>query len=172
MLTSHPVPYVVGTHPNSPSNPHSAISTGYAPPNGSLSAPDDLDAVPAEEAYVLYGGVVGGPDAQDRFWDLRADWAQNEVALDYTAPLLTLAAHALVAGAGDPYYTQVRAGAYDEVRPRGAPCDAAVRTGCSGPQLSRAGKIAMGTVVGVVGLVIVGLAAYWVYVARRASAKI
>ena len=127
--------------------------------------------MPAQEAYVLYGGVVGGPDAHDRFWDLRSDWAQSEVALDYTAPLLTLAAHALASGAGaggDPYYTQVRAGAYDEVRPGGAPCDAAVQAGCGhGGGLSRGGKIAVGVVVGVVGLLIVGLGAFWVWHVRR-----
>ncbi|KAI0722260.1 Six-hairpin glycosidase [Cerioporus squamosus] len=165
------VPYVVGTHPNSPANPHSAISTGYSPPNANasqLTAPDDLDAVPEQEAYVLYGGVVGGPDAHDQFWDLRSDWAQNEVALDYTAPLLTLAAHALLSAAGDPYYTQVRAGAYDEVRPGGAPCDAAVQTGCKHQGgLSKAGKIAVGVVVSVVGLILIGLGVFWVWHVRR-----
>ncbi|KAI0637947.1 Six-hairpin glycosidase [Trametes polyzona] len=163
------VPYIVGTHPNSPANPHSAISTGYRPTaqNASLSAPDDLDGDPAQEAYVLYGGVVGGPDARDRFWDLRSDWVQNEVALDYTAPLLTLAVQALVRGAGEPYYTQVRAGAYDEVRPGGFPCDAAVQTGCKRGGLSTGGKIAVGVVVSVVGLIIIGLAAFWVWRTRR-----
>ncbi|KAI0356489.1 Six-hairpin glycosidase [Trametes cingulata] len=161
------VPYVVGTHPNSPSNPHSAISTGYAPPNGSLSAPDDLDNDPPQEAYVLYGGVVGGPDANDRFWDLRSDWVQNEVALDYTAPLLTLGAQALVWGDSDPYYTQVKAGAYDEVRPSGWPCDAAVQKGCKRSGLSTGGKIAVGVVVSVVGLILIAMGGYWVWRVRR-----
>ncbi|KAI0824644.1 Six-hairpin glycosidase [Trametes gibbosa] len=162
------VPYVVGTHPNSPANPHSAISTGYAPANGAaLSAPADLHSDPAQEAYVLYGGVVGGPDAADRFWDLRGDWVQNEVALDYTAPLLTLAAQALVRGAADPYYTLVRAGAYDEVRPAGAPCDAAVQDGCKRGGLSTGGKIVIGVVVSVVGLTFLALGAYWVWRTRR-----
>ncbi|CDO74619.1 Glycoside Hydrolase Family 9 protein [Trametes cinnabarina] len=163
------VPYVVGQHPNSPANPHSAISTGYAPPNGSLTAPDNLDTDPAKEAYVLYGGVVGGPDEHDRFWDLRSDWVENEVALDYTAPLLTLAAQALVRGAGDPYYTQVKAGAYDDVRPSGFPCDAAIQTGCKRSGLSTGGKIAVGVVVSVVGVIIIALGAYWVWRARRNS---
>ena len=170
--TPRPVPYVVGTHPNSPSNPHSALATGYNPPSGDLSAPDDLSAVPAREAHVLYGAVVGGPDARDRFWDLRADWAQGEAALDYAAPLLALAAHALAAGAGDPYYTQVAAGAYARVRPAGAPSDAAVQDGCPDHSgLARAAKIAMGVVIGIVGLVFVALAAFWVYTARWHSVK-
>ncbi|KAI0332432.1 Six-hairpin glycosidase [Cubamyces sp. BRFM 1775] len=164
------VPYVVGTHPNSPHNPHSALATGYAPPgNASLSAPDNLDSDPPQEAYVLYGGVVGGPASDDRFWDLRSDWVQNEVALDYTAPLLTLAAQALARGEGDPYYTQVKAGAYDDVRPSGWPCDAAIQTGCRHTGLSKGGKIAVGVVVSVVGLVIIGLGAYWVWRSRRNS---
>ena len=156
----------MGSHPNAPANPHSALSTG-----ASASDIDNIDTVPLHELYVLYGGVVGGPDNEDRFWDLRSDWAQSEVALDYTAPLLTLAAHVLASGAGaggDPYYTQVRAGAYDEVRPGGAPCDAAVQAGCGhGGGLSRGGKIAVGVVVGVVGLLIVGLGAFWVWHVRR-----
>ena len=77
---------------------------------------------------------------------------------------------ALVAGSADPYYTQVKAGAYNEVRPAGAPCDAAIQDGCpQGRKLPMAGKIAMGVVISVVGLVIVAVAAYWVHVARSTS---
>ena len=156
-------------HPDSPANPHSAISTGWVPPSASVLAPADLDTDPAQEAYVLYGGVVGGPSAQDLFYDLRSDWVENEVALDYNAPLLTLAAHALAAGAGDdPWYTQVQPGAYAAVKPSGAPCDAAVDTGCkNGPgHLSTGAKIAIAVVVTVVGLVLIGLAAYWWWTAK------
>ncbi|KAH9927154.1 Six-hairpin glycosidase [Epithele typhae] len=166
------VPYVVGTHPSSPQNPHSALATGYNPPNTSfISIPDDIDGDPATEAYVLYGAVVGGPDAHDLFWDLREDWAQGEPALDYNAPLLALAAHALVAGSGDPYYTRVAADAYAAVRPAGFPCDAAVRTGCSSGGLSRAAAIAMGVVISVVGLTLIAVTAYWVRTAQRHSSK-
>ncbi|OBZ76978.1 Endoglucanase E-4 [Grifola frondosa] len=135
------VPYVVGAHPNSPANPHSAISTGASPEDI-----NNIDTVPQQEAYVIYGGVVGGPDAHGQFWDLRGDWAQGEVALDYNAPLLALAAHALVAGTSDPYYMQVTPGSYGAVRPSGYPCDAAVQTGCKHKGLSEGGKIAVGVV--------------------------
>ena len=33
------------------------------------------------EAYVLYGGVVGGPDKDDKYWDIHSDWVQAEVRI-------------------------------------------------------------------------------------------
>jgi endoglucanase len=35
--------------------------------------------------HVLYGALVGGPDAQDNFKDTRENYHQNEVAIDYNA---------------------------------------------------------------------------------------
>ncbi|KAF8532240.1 Six-hairpin glycosidase-like protein, partial [Gautieria morchelliformis] len=55
-------PYVVGSNPNSPSNPHSALASGG----------NDI-------TYVLYGGVVGGPDCNDNFYDIRRYWPETEV---------------------------------------------------------------------------------------------
>ena len=66
------VPYVVGVNPNSPTNPHSAISSGG-------DDIDKIDTVPPVERFILYGAVVGGPDKKDRFYDIRNDWAQTEV---------------------------------------------------------------------------------------------
>lgn len=66
-------PYVVGMNPNSPQNPHSALAAGG----------DDvaqIDSVPAQEAYVLYGAVIGGPDRSDRMFDIRSDWPEMEVS--------------------------------------------------------------------------------------------
>ena len=40
-----------------------------------------IDTVPAQEAYVLYGAVVGGPDPKDRFYDIRSDWVETEVCM-------------------------------------------------------------------------------------------
>lgn len=65
--------YVVGMHPNSPQNPHSAPASGGT----------DIGNIrndPAEMAHVLYGAVVGGPLENDRFWDWRDDWVQTEVS--------------------------------------------------------------------------------------------
>jgi hypothetical protein len=38
-----------------------------------------IDTSPPQEAYVLYGAVVGGPDQKDRFYDIRSDWPETEV---------------------------------------------------------------------------------------------
>ncbi|KAL4241476.1 Endoglucanase [Abortiporus biennis] len=163
------VPYIVGTHPNSPVNPHTAIATGAQP-----SDIDNLDTVPAQERYVLYGAVVGGPDKKDRFWDLRSDWAQGEVALDYNAPLLTLLASTVIMNdtltTQDPYYTtNLVVGSYENVRPAGFPCDAAVSTGCK-HGLSTGGKIAVGVVVAVVGSILVILGLVW-FLRRKRETK-
>jgi endoglucanase len=66
------VPYVVGVNPNSPSNPHSALASGGFDV-------DKIDSDPPQEVHVLYGGVVGGPDKRDNFYDIRSDWPQTEV---------------------------------------------------------------------------------------------
>lgn len=66
------VPYVVGMNPNSPRNPHSALASG----GNDIS---NINTSPPAEAYVLYGGVVGGPDRRDRYYDIRDDWPQTEV---------------------------------------------------------------------------------------------
>lgn len=159
------MPYVVGTHPNSPVNPHSALATGASPQDIA-----HLDTVPAQEHYVLYGGVVGGPDKNDQYWDLRSDWVQSEIALDYNAPLLSLIAYAAMnqtLAMQDPYYTRLEAGSYQKVRPAGFPCDAAVQAGCTIHKFSKVGKIVMGVIVGVVSAFVVGLAVFWVFLEMR-----
>ena len=30
---------------------------------------------------MLYGAVVGGPDKDDKYWDIRSDWVQTEVRM-------------------------------------------------------------------------------------------
>lgn len=71
-------PYVVGLNPNSPQNPHSALASGG-------SDIGQIDTLPAQEAYVLYGAVVGGPNQQDNFYDIRSDWPETEVGFALTA---------------------------------------------------------------------------------------
>lgn len=82
---SIPAVYLVGSHPNSPQNPHSAPASG-----GTSLA--NLRTDPPVNERVLYGAMVGGPLSNDRYWDWRDDWVQNEVALDYNTMIPTLAA--------------------------------------------------------------------------------
>lgn len=79
-------PYIVGIHPNSPSNPSSAIAAGGNDINS-------INTNPTEMAYVLYGALVGGPAKDDKFYNLRDDYPQTEPALDYNPPMLTIAAY-------------------------------------------------------------------------------
>lgn len=96
--------YQVGLHPNSPVNPHSALASGG----------DDLQNIntePPQELHVLYGAVVGGPDEQDRYYDVRDDYDQSEPALDTVAPMVGIASYFTAQGsaASDPYYVGVTA---------------------------------------------------------------
>ncbi|CED84676.1 glycoside hydrolase family 9 protein [Phaffia rhodozyma] len=146
------VPYVVGSNPNSPTNPHSAMASG----GQNIQA---IDTEPVVSAHVLYGAVVGGPSESDKFWNIRSDWVETEVALDYNAPLLTLVAQALTLNASSPpYYTSLQAGAYSV--PSGQPCDAALP--CSSKRkLSTGAIIAIVVVILVVLLVLSALAGWW-----------
>jgi endoglucanase len=89
----------------------------------------------------------------------------KQVALDYVAPMLSLAAYNVLTNPLDPYFTSLQAGEYDKHKPTGQPCDAAFNcqpgAGSSTSSLSRAGKIAMGVIVGVAGLAIVMLTLHW-----------
>ena len=40
---------------------------------------------PSPNAQILYGGLVGGPDANDNYSDDRANYITNEVTTDYNA---------------------------------------------------------------------------------------
>ncbi|RXW24596.1 hypothetical protein EST38_g1220 [Candolleomyces aberdarensis] len=154
------VPYIVGANPNSPSNPHSAMASGG-------NDVETIDTDPLNTTYTLYGAVVGGPDKLDRFFDIRSDWPQTEIALDYNAPMLTLAAMHALADRLDPYYTALRAGEYEKVKPDGFPCDAVFTSGCRGPHMSKGAKIAMAVSIVVVSLIVFGLAGYYLHLLIR-----
>ncbi|KAF9900387.1 hypothetical protein EC991_007427 [Linnemannia zychae] len=96
-------PYVVGVHPNSPTNPHSSLASGGR-------STDSIDTEPVKEAHVLMGALVGGPDRNDRFQDLRSNWRQNEVALDYNAPFTSLMAYQVMTSHDPPPYATIAAG--------------------------------------------------------------
>jgi len=70
--------YVVGFGNNSPRNPHHRAAHGSTSNNINL---------PAENRFVLYGALVGGPNAasDSAYRDDRTDYISNEVAIDYNA---------------------------------------------------------------------------------------
>jgi endoglucanase len=85
---------------NSPQNPHHSGAAGGTDIN-------NINSSPATEKYILYGAVVGGPDKEDKFYDIRDDYDQTEVALDYNAPFQGLVAYQLSANAADPPYVSI-----------------------------------------------------------------
>ncbi|KAG0340684.1 hypothetical protein BG004_006305 [Podila humilis] len=92
-------PYVVGVHHNSPANPHSAPASGG-------TNDQNIDDYPSQMLYTIYGALVGGPDTNDRYEDVRSNWEQNEVALDYNAPFAGLMAYqVMVTNQSPPYVT-------------------------------------------------------------------
>lgn len=68
--------YVVGFGENPPEHPHHRTSQG--------SWADNMNE-PANHRHVLFGALVGGPDASDGYTDTVSDYNKNEVADDYNA---------------------------------------------------------------------------------------
>ena len=66
--------FVVGFNENSCAYPHHRAASG-------LTKCED----PAPQRHVLYGALVGGPDADDKHNDITSDWIYNEVTIDYNA---------------------------------------------------------------------------------------
>ncbi|SPO20338.1 probable Family 9 glycosyl hydrolase [Ustilago trichophora] len=144
-------PYVVGQHPNSPQNPHSAMASGG-------SDITNINNSPPKMAHVLYGAVIGGPDKQDRFFDIRDDWPETEIALDYNAPLIAAAVSRIARNVTkDPPYTS-STGAANVAS--GLPTDAAYHSRKSGG-LSQGAQIAIAVVVVVVILGAAGGLSWW-----------
>ncbi|EJD00966.1 Six-hairpin glycosidase [Fomitiporia mediterranea MF3/22] len=152
--------YIVGSSPNSPKNPHSAISSG----GNDVSK---IDTEPPEEAYILFGSIVGGPDKQDRYYDIRSDWPETEPGLDINSPMLTLAALHVMNDSSDPFYTTLDPGAYDAAKPSGKPCDEAFPCDKSIGRLSKGKAAAIAIIIIVVGLGIIGGFLYWSRLSRK-----
>jgi hypothetical protein len=73
--------YMVGFGNNPPRNPHHRTAHG--------TWVNSVDGEPAINRHILYGGLVGGPDAQDdNAWsDSRGQFMRTEVATDFNAGL-------------------------------------------------------------------------------------
>lgn len=48
--------------------------------------------------------MVGGPSKNDSFTDVRLDWSQTEVALDYNAPYQNVLAYQIMFNPNGPFY--------------------------------------------------------------------
>ncbi|MCM3174393.1 glycoside hydrolase family 9 protein [Paenibacillus sp. MER 99-2] len=68
--------YVVGYGQNAPQHPHHRTA------HGSWA---NSEGIPASHRHILYGAMVGGPDASDQYTDDIGDYVSNEVATDYNA---------------------------------------------------------------------------------------
>lgn len=68
--------YVVGFGENPPEHPHHRTAQG--------SWSDNMNE-PENHRHVLFGALVGGPDASDGYADSVSDYNKNEVACDYNA---------------------------------------------------------------------------------------
>jgi hypothetical protein len=75
--------YIVGYAENSAKRPHHRASHGSKTLN--------MD-VPWDQVHVLWGALVGGPDADDWHRDITKDYIYNEVAVDYNAAFVGAAA--------------------------------------------------------------------------------
>lgn len=68
--------YEIGFGNNPPTQPH------HRNAHGSWAA--DIN-VPTQTRHILYGALVGGPDAHDQYTDDRSNYMTNEVSTDYNA---------------------------------------------------------------------------------------
>lgn len=99
--------FVVGYGVNPPRNPHHRTAHG--------SWADSL-SVPAESRHILYGALVGGPDAADAYTDDRTNYTTNEVATDYNAGFTGALAkmYLLHGGTPDPTFPKKEVPTSDE----------------------------------------------------------
>ncbi|KAF4527166.1 hypothetical protein B566_EDAN006091 [Ephemera danica] len=78
--------YMIGFGINYPRKPqHSASSCPDKPAPCSQFSPEN-------NPHILIGALVGGPDINDEYTDVRSSWKQNDVGLDYNAGFQSLVA--------------------------------------------------------------------------------
>ena len=67
--------YVVGAEDNSPKSVH----------HRGASSTYEINGLPSENVFTLWGALAGGPGPNDDYEDDRMDYEKNEVALDYNS---------------------------------------------------------------------------------------
>ncbi|ADL52518.1 glycoside hydrolase family 9 protein [Clostridium cellulovorans] len=85
--------FVVGFGENAPKKPHHRTAH---------SSWSDQQVNPTDHRHVLYGALVGGPDASDGYTDAIDNFTNNEVACDYNAGFVGLLARQYSKYGGDP----------------------------------------------------------------------
>jgi hypothetical protein len=85
--------YVIGFGNNPPQNPHHRTAHGSWANNM---------GEPTATRHILYGALVGGPNASDTYTDLRTDYVSNEVACDYNAGFTGAVARLVLEYGGTP----------------------------------------------------------------------
>lgn len=85
--------YQIGYGENSPHNPHHRTAHGSW-----LNSMSD----PAATRNLLMGALVGGPDRQDNWSDLRTDWVKNEVGVGYNSAFTGALAKMYAEFGGEP----------------------------------------------------------------------
>lgn len=100
--------FVVGFGENPPKKPHHRTA------HGSWA---DSQSEPSEHRHVLYGALVGGPDASDGYSDEIGNYINNEVACDYNAGFVGLLAkmYQLYGGSPDPQFNGIEEVKDDEI---------------------------------------------------------
>lgn len=70
-----------------------------------------INTSPPQELHVLYGAVVGGPDEDDKYYDVRDDYDQSEPALDTVAPMVAISSYFVGQGqsASNPFFVGLTA---------------------------------------------------------------
>ncbi|CAH1777623.1 unnamed protein product, partial [Owenia fusiformis] len=74
--------YVCGFGNNPPVRPHHSSTS--CPPRPATCGWDDFHS-PDPNPHTLWGALVGGPDENDAFQDLRNDYVKNEVTTEYNS---------------------------------------------------------------------------------------
>jgi len=82
------IDFVVGADASSPKAVHHRTASGAA----------CTDCEPLENVHIIYGALAGGPDENDEYLDVRADYQKNEVALDYNVCYAAVCAYLVEEG--------------------------------------------------------------------------
>lgn len=85
--------FVIGFGENSPQHPHHRTAH---------SSWSDQKSVPEYHRHILYGALVGGPDASDKYIDDIENYQTNEVACDYNAGFVGILARLYGQYGGNP----------------------------------------------------------------------